>query len=77
MVEVGLAVVPGRNFSSGGGSGYVLTDASYKPAGYNVGSAFYLSNARTIAGSQSFPAPDGGIETGHSGNGYARITLVE
>lgn len=30
-----------------------------------------------IAGDKSFPAPGGGNETGHSGNGYARITLVE
>lgn len=61
----------------GGGSGYVLTASSHKPTGYLLGSEYYLSNAQTIAGNQSFPAPGGGTETGHSGNGYARITLVE
>jgi len=60
-----------------GGSGYVLTASSYKPSGYKLGSEYYLTDAQTIAGNQSFPAPGGGTETGHSGNGYARITLVE
>lgn len=66
-----------NNGSTGGGSGYVLTASSYKPSGYLLGSEYYLSNAQTIAGNQTFPAPGGGTETGHSGNGYARITLVE
>jgi len=63
----------------GGGSGYVYTSstASQYPSGCLLNSSYYLSNAQTIAGDQSFPAPDGGSETGHSGNGYARITLVE
>lgn len=61
----------------GGGSGYVLTSTSYKPSGYKLGSEYYLSDAQTIAGNQSFTAPGGGNETGHSGNGYARITLIE
>jgi len=65
------------NGGGGGGSGYVLTASSYKPTGYLLGSEYYLSNAQTIGGNQSFPAPGGGNETGHSGNGYARITLVE
>ncbi len=30
-----------------------------------------------IAGNASMPSTSGGTETGHSGNGYARITLVE
>lgn len=36
-----------------------------------------MTNAQTIDGEQSFISPEGGTETGHSGNGYARITLVE
>ena len=28
------------------------------------------------AGNASMPTPGGGTETGHSGNGYARITFV-
>lgn len=45
----------------GGGSGYIGK----------------VNNGNTIAGNQLFTAPGGGNETGHSGNGYARITLVE
>ena len=33
-----------------------------------------LTDAQTIAGNTSFPAPGGGTETGHAGSGYARIT---
>jgi hypothetical protein len=57
----------------GGGSGYILTADSYKPSGYLPTSKYYLQNAATYAGNTSFPAPAGGNETGHSGNGYARI----
>ena len=46
--------------SAGGGSGYINTSL--------------LTNAKTIDGNTSFTAPGGGNETGHSGNGYARIT---
>ncbi len=65
--------------AGGGGSGYVYTSASVinYPTGCLLNGSFYLTNAQTIAGNQSFPAPSGGNETGHSGNGYARITLVE
>jgi len=30
----------------------------------------------TTAGSSSFPSTSGGTETGHSGNGYAKITRL-
>lgn len=60
-----------------GGSGFVLTETSILPAGYKLGNAYILEDAQTIAGNQSFPAPGGGNEKGHSGNGYARITLIE
>jgi len=43
----------------GGGSGYVGG----------------VTNASIIAGNASMPNPVGGNETGHSGNGYARITM--
>lgn len=64
--------------SAGGGSGYVYTPttASNYPSGCLLNSAYYLSNAQTIAGNQSFPSPIGGTETGHSGNGYVRITKL-
>ncbi|MBO4646156.1 MAG: hypothetical protein J5642_06535, partial [Bacteroidales bacterium] len=61
---------------NGGGSGFVWTSAtaSNVPSGYNVSSNLYLTDAQTIAGNLSFPAPGGGNETGHSGNGHARIS---
>lgn len=64
--------------SAGGGSGYVYTPttASNYPSGCLLNSAYYLSNAQTIAGNQSFFSPTGGTETGHSGNGYVRITKL-
>lgn len=64
--------------SAGGGSGYVYTPttASNYPSGCLLNSAYYLSNAQTIAGNQSFSSPTGGTETGHSGSGYVRITKL-
>lgn len=61
-----------------GGSGYVYTSSTAKnyPSGCLLNSSYYLSNAQTIAGNQSFPSPTGGTETGHSGNGYVRITKL-
>lgn len=35
--------------------------------------SFYLSDASTEAGNTSFPAPSGSSETGHRGDGYAKI----
>lgn len=46
--------------SAGGGSGYVNTSK--------------LTDASTIAGNTSFPSPTGGTETGHAGNGWAKIS---
>ena len=66
----------GDNNGGSGGSGYVWTaaTASNAPSGYNVPSSYYLTDAQTIAGDTEFPAPNGGTETGHQGDGYARIT---
>ena len=60
----------------GGGSGYVYTaeTAVNYPDGNYVNSSYYLTNAQTIAGNQSFKSPDGTNETGHTGNGFCRIT---
>lgn len=63
----------------GGGSGYVYTSstASNYPNGCLLNNSYYLTNAETKDGNTSFPSPtSSGNETGHSGNGYARITLV-
>ena len=49
------------NHTGGGGSGYVNPQ---------------LVNGKTIAGNQSFLSPSGVSETGHAGNGAARITWL-
>ena len=60
---------------SGGGSGWVNTaaNASYRPSGYT---GLELDSGETKAGNTSIPSTSGGTETGHSGNGYARITRL-
>lgn len=60
---------------SGGGSGFVNTAASAgnRPSGYT---GLELDSGETYAGNTSFPAPGGGNETGHSGDGYIRITRI-
>lgn len=71
---------------AGGGSGWIYTEANYNtwksgnPTDANkylLNSSYYLTNAETKAGNTSFPSPTSSSnETGHSGNGYARITPV-
>jgi hypothetical protein len=51
----------------------IAANASYRPSGYT---GLELESGQTIAGNTSFPAPGGGNETGHSGDGFARITVV-
>lgn len=62
--------------NGGGGSGFVNTaeNAQYRPTGYT---GLQLDSGETMAGNTSFPAPSGGNETGHAGNGYARITRLQ
>lgn len=60
----------------GGGSSWLWT-GSNAPTGYLLGSEYQLTNASTTAGNASFTSPTGTSETGHSGNGYARITCLE
>lgn len=63
----------------GGGSGYVytLTTATNYPTGCLLNSAYYLTEAQTIAGNASMPSTSGSTETGHQGNGYVRITVIK
>ena len=65
-----------ENYAGGGGSGYVYTSstATNYPSGCLLNSSYYLTNASTIAGNTSFTDNTGSTVTGHSGNGYARIT---
>ena len=52
---------PWTNHTGGGGSGYVNAK---------------LVTGKTIAGNESFLSPSGVLETGHAGNGAARITWL-
>ena len=63
----------------GGGSGYVYTSstASNYPSGCLLTTDMYLDNAETTAGNASIPSTDGSTETGHSGDGYVRITVIK
>lgn len=60
---------------SGGGSGFVNTssNSSYRPSGYT---GLQLDSGSTTAGNSSHPSTSGGTETGHSGSGYAKITVL-
>lgn len=60
---------------SGGGSGFVNTaaNASYRPSGYT---GLQLDSGVTRVGNDYHESPSGGTEAGHSGNGYARITVI-
>ncbi|AJD93421.1 hypothetical protein JMA_41030 (plasmid) [Jeotgalibacillus malaysiensis] len=62
--------------SGAGGSGYVLTATSSKPTGYALGAKYFTSDSRLLSGAESMPAPNGGTQTGQSGNGFARITQL-
>lgn len=63
----------------GGGSGYRYTSstASFYPSGCLLNSSYYLTNATILAGNDAFISPTGIVETGHAGNGYIRITVIE
>ena len=45
-----------------GGSGYVLTEDSYKPEGYLVGEEFYLSDTKLVTGGNTLQMSQGLIE---------------
>lgn len=45
----------GSQRSGAGGSGYVLTESSYKPEGYLLDESYYLSNAQTYDGANDLP----------------------
>lgn len=62
--------------TSGGGSGYVYTSTSVTPAGYTPIAAYQMINEDLIAGNASMPDPSGGLMTGKTGNGFARITQL-
>ena len=61
---------------AGGGSGFVYTPSASVPSGYLLSSDYYLTDAQTIPGNTSFESTSGGVETGHLGNGFAKITTI-
>lgn len=66
---------------SGGNSTYSSGVPGYHayPGGGGGGGSSYtgnLINPGVKAGNTTFTAPSGSSETGHTGNGYARITFV-
>lgn len=65
--------------AGGGGSGYVYTSssASNYPSGCLLTSDLYLTDPSMKAGDESMTSPTGTSETGHTGNGYVRITVVQ
>lgn len=67
-----------RFAGGGGGSGYVYTEttASLYPEGCLLNSNYYLQIASTHAGNTAFESPTGNTETGHEGNGYAKVTYI-
>lgn len=68
----------GWRSSGGGGSGYVYTasTASNNPVPTFLDSKFQLTDASIAAGNTTFVGTSGSNETGHAGNGYARITVI-
>lgn len=70
---------------NGGGSGWVYTEENFSiwqsgnaadAANWLLPAEYYLTSATTIPGNEDFTSPTGETETGHSGNGYARITYI-
>ena len=74
----------GHGGAGAGGSGWVFTESNYNQwklgnvndaNQYILDNSYYLENAQTISGDNEFINTSGtGKETGHSGNGYAKIT---
>ncbi|MGN0470630.1 MAG: glycine-rich protein, partial [Acutalibacteraceae bacterium] len=65
-------------YGSGGGGGWYGGSSTELQGG--AGGSGHIGtgtiNGETIAGTETFLAPDGTDETGHTGNGYARITYL-
>lgn len=71
----------GSSFISGYPGCNAITEASTESSITHSGSSNHYSglvftNTTMTAGNENMSAPGGGTETGHSGNGYARITFV-
>lgn len=72
-------------YGGGAQTGYNDNDSTYREQNAG-GSGYYsfnvyrneydLTSGNTIGGNTSFTSPTGASETGHSGNGYVRITVL-
>ena len=62
-----------------GGSGYIYTSSTKGnyPSGCLLTADDYLASASMKNGGTSFTSPTGSPETGHAGNGYCRITVID
>ena len=61
----------------GGGSGFAYDGTNTVPSGYDVGS-YVLTNTSLVNGGSSMPTYDGSSTmTGNTGNGYAKITVID
>lgn len=66
-----------RGCGGGGGNGFAGT-ATFKPdapSGWTLPDSVTISNATINGGNASFTDPNGSTVTGHSGDGYIRITV--
>ena len=73
----------GKYIGGGGGSGYVLHESSFKPLNYQLNnSKYFLQYWELKSGNETFKTCDGTYfpssktETGHTGSGCARITIL-
>ena len=71
----------GGGYYGGGGSGYRASSSYYYygQSGGGGGSGYIdaaLTDAETVAGNESFTDSDGSTVTGHTGDGFARITVL-
>ncbi len=64
----------GEGTGGGGWYGGGIGHLGWSNAGGGSGHVGNVTNGQTIAGNQTFPKPGGGTETGHTGNGYCKIT---
>lgn len=62
-----------------GGSGYIYTSSTKGnyPSGCLLTADDYLASASMKNGGTSFTSPTGSSETGHAGDGYCRITVID
>lgn len=78
--EAGGNDYPGYNdvddSGGGGGSGYVYTSSASKVTGNLLTSAYYLNDTALKGGDVTFKSPTNVDESGHSGNGYARMKII-